>query len=95
MLGKHELHKLYITEKRSWYEISRLTKIPESTLRFYAKKYDIRSRTKSEAQIVFLESAPHQRFGSTHSKESIEQIAQTVSDGWKKRKHDITSTGKL
>ncbi len=77
-ISKDDLEKLYNIDGHSWYAIARLTKIPEPTLRYYAKKYGIKSRNRSEAMKRFLENETHPMSGRAHSEETKQKIAHSV-----------------
>lgn len=81
-MTKEELVKLYKNKKMSWEQISQKTGVPESTLRYKARKWGIPSRTKAEAQELFLKNHDHQRVGMVHSDESKNAISDSNMKFW-------------
>jgi hypothetical protein len=53
-----------------------------SKLYYYVEKYEIKTRSKSEAQKQFLKEKKHQRKGKTHSTKSKEKISDGLSEFW-------------
>ena len=79
-LTKEGLEELY--GSMSIDEMSEHLSMAKSTLYYHMRKLGVERRSKSDAQIRHLESAPHQRLGKQHSDDTKERIANGTREFW-------------
>lgn len=78
--SKKQLEDLY--SKMSLDEMALHLKIAKSTLYYHMNKFDIKRRSKSDAQKHHIESNGHQRQGSHHSDETKVKISNSTRNFW-------------
>jgi len=81
---KNLLEQLYINHQLSWAEIGKLCDTYANKVRRDANKYDIQSRTKSEAQSTALKSGRHAHptKGTKRDEETKIKISESVAEDW-------------
>ena len=87
---RNVLEKLYIEYEFSWAEIAKLCGTYANKVRRDAKKFEIKSRDKSEAQKSALQSGRHSHptKGTKHTEETKIKISESVAKDWENMTED-------
>lgn len=76
------LYDLYVTQGLSWGAIGARYGTFANTIRRCAKRHGITSRTKSEAQVNYLEDNDHPMLGRERTEKERKKISQGIQSHW-------------
>ncbi len=78
-IGKEKLVELYINQKRSFREISRVTGIPKTTVESYLKKYGIKIRKNSHKSRLRYGKTPWSKGQTKETDQRLKEMGTKIS----------------
>lgn len=81
VMDKSEIEKT-LAAGYSLRKTAKLLGVSLAKLYYYIEKYQISTRSKSEAQAAFIKRSGHQRAGSSHSSQTKDKISTKMAEFW-------------